>query len=122
RDTEDRIVEVRDPLGFDSSGTYVGPAAVIYEYAPDTGNLLTVARLTDRSAYEGVGKYDVITYQYTNSAYPHYLTGIKDPNGQRVQRQGICDRYHQGRLNEPDDVQQFWAGNGKYRRTVQSHC
>jgi RHS repeat-associated protein len=64
------------------------------------GNLIQVSRLTDRSnPYSPV--YSPTYYEYTNAAFPHYITGIIDPSGNAVAR----NYYDQsGKLTEVDDA------------------
>ena len=46
-------------------------------YNADTGNLLQVIKLTDRTA----GTYVTNSYLYNNPNFPHYITGIINGDG-----------------------------------------
>ena len=83
RDTAGRVVTLRDP----NSGSN-GLPVVKYFYDDDSGksNLFQVHKLTDRNANGGLGAYDVTIYEYTNSHFPHFITGIIDPRGLSVAR------------------------------------
>ncbi len=73
RDVENRVTEIHDPIGINTSGPPV------LQYAHDTtGNLTNVARLVDCA---GAGTYENTAYAYTNASYPHHLTAITDARG-----------------------------------------
>src|SRR6185369_15909455 len=65
RDDQGRITQIIDPAG----------KALNYAYG-DNGSL---ASLTDRMT-------NTTTFAYTNVTFPHYLTGITDPRGNRAIR------------------------------------
>jgi RHS repeat-associated protein len=95
RDTAGRITRIYDPNGLDANGETNGPAAILYEY--EGLNLARVRRLTDRSA----PIYLTTEFLYTNAAYPHYLTAIKDPRGIT----GIRNEYDEdGKLKSHTDA------------------
>jgi RHS repeat-associated protein len=75
RDSQNRITAIHDPIG----GTY---PAVKYVYNQDSGNLIQVLRLLDRSA----GSYTTNTYHYDNAAFPHFITEIDNPSGIPITR------------------------------------
>jgi YD repeat-containing protein len=72
RDTKNRITALRDPV----AGTN-GLPAVKYVYNEDTGNLIRVLRLVDRTA----GSYLTNVYHYDHPKFPHYITAIDDARG-----------------------------------------
>ena len=74
RDPQGRIREIVDPLG----------RSLIYACDP-LGNL---ASFTDRET-------NITTFAYTNTAFPHHLTGITDPRGVPALRTEYDD---QGRM------------------------
>lgn len=94
-DPEEKLIEVRDELGRSLQFTYnanhrvasiVDPAGQVHTYAYDPqGNLGAVTA-------PGSGAR---TYLYENSAYPHALTGVLDPGGQRYATWGYDE---QGRV------------------------
>ena len=92
RDGQGRITAVRDP----NSGSN-GLPSVKYFYDAN-GNLVNVSHLTSSA---GAGSYDTTTYQYTNSHFPHFLTGIVDPRGVSVARSEYDDK---GRLSVSYDA------------------
>jgi RHS repeat-associated protein len=99
RDARHRIVAIHEPQGQDANGNPTGPAALKYDY-DNAGNLIRVFRLKDRT--DPINPvYLITTYQYTNTAFPHYITGIIDPRGNTVARQVFDD---QGRLIESIDA------------------
>jgi RHS repeat-associated protein len=104
RDDQNRIAAIYDPNGLDSSGHTSGPAAVIYQYAGE--NLMHVLHLQDRVH----SLYTTNTYEYTNAAFPHYITGIVDGRGIQVAKNFYDDS---GKLTAVEDA------NGK--RTVFQH-
>jgi RHS repeat-associated protein len=77
RDLQGRITAIRDP----NSGSN-GLPAVKYVYHAQTGNLLQVLKLVDRTA----GTYTTTSYRYDNPNFPHYITEIVSPNGVPVVR------------------------------------
>jgi RHS repeat-associated protein len=80
RDDQNRIIAISDPNS-SSNGL------PIMQYLYDTnGNLSKTFKLTDRAANGGAGAYDVTTYQYTNTHFLHFITGILDPRGVQVAR------------------------------------
>jgi len=70
------ITAVRDPAGVSDTNT---PPAVKYEY-DSSDNLIAVERLVDRDA----GTYVTNSFTYTNSLFPHYITGILNADGTQV--------------------------------------
>jgi RHS repeat-associated protein len=72
RDGQNRITALFDP----DSGSN-GLPVVQYVYDQDTGNLLQVLKLTDRTA----GTYVTNSYRYDNPNFPHYITAIQDADG-----------------------------------------
>src|SRR5439155_23466427 len=78
RDADGRIVAISDPNGLDANGVTNGPPALTYEYAG--GNLIHVNRLQDKSD-PAHPVYLPTRYEYTNAAFPHYITGIQDSRG-----------------------------------------
>src|SRR6266478_6132894 len=52
-------------------------ARVEHIYNDDTGNLIRVLKLVDRTA----GTYATNIYHYDNANFPHYITEIDDPRG-----------------------------------------
>jgi RHS repeat-associated protein len=72
RDVQGRITELRDPI----SGSN-GPPVVKYVYNRDTGNLIQVLRLVDRT----VGTCVTNKYHYDNPNFPHYITSIENASG-----------------------------------------
>ncbi len=67
-----RITAIHDPIS-GSSGTPV----VKYIYNQDTGNLIQVLKLVDRSS----SSYATNFYHYDNPNFPHYITEIDDARG-----------------------------------------
>jgi RHS repeat-associated protein len=72
RDSQNRITALYDaiagPTGF---------PVVKYIYNQDTGNLIQVLKLQDRTA----GTYVTNLYRYDNPNFPHYITAIVDADG-----------------------------------------
>ena len=81
RDDQGRIKAIYDPIS--ESSTPRSPL-LKYSYDPQTGNLTEVQKLTDRNTTPPT--YQSTWYQYTNTHFPHYLTGIVDPRGVQVAR------------------------------------
>jgi RHS repeat-associated protein len=100
RDSQNRIVAIHDPI----SGSN-GLASVKYVYHADTGNLLQVLRLTDRTA----GTYVTNKYHYDLPQFPHYITSIEDPRGVPVAKNYYDDS---GRLWKIED------GDGKVTQFI----
>jgi RHS repeat-associated protein len=92
RDAQGRITAISDP----NAGPG-GLPSVKYIYHADTGNLLQVLKLTDRTA----GTYLTTTYHYDNPAFPHYITSIENPLGVPVARNEYDDS---GRLTAVVDA------------------
>ncbi len=92
RDPQNRITEIRDPI----SGSN-GLPVVRYVYNRDTGNLIQVLKLTDRS----VGTYVTNKYHYDHPNFPHYITSIDSPLGVPVARNEYDDS---GRLTAVVDA------------------
>ncbi len=82
RDDVGRITAIRDP----NSGSN-GLPSVRYVYNRDTGNLIQVHRLLDRSA----GSYSTNKYHYDLARLPHYITSIEDPRGVSLARNEFDD-------------------------------
>jgi len=96
RDTTGRISQIYDPNGLDGAGQTSGPPTVAYYYDP-LGNLIDVARLTDRAS----SNYLVTEFIYDSPQHPNYLTAIKDPRGIT----GIRNEYDEnGRLTNSIDA------------------
>jgi len=55
---------------------------VKYVYNQDTGNLIQVHKLVDRS----LGSYTTNTYHYDNAVFPHFITEIDNPSGIPITR------------------------------------
>ena len=53
-----------------------------YVYNQDTGNLIQVLKLTDRTA----GLYATNKYHYDNQQFPHYITEIENGTGVPIAR------------------------------------
>ena len=85
RDQQNRITAVYDP----NSGSN-GLPLLTYIYGTN-GNLIQVEKLVDRNANSGFGSWESTFYQYTNSHFPHFITGIIDPRGVQVARQLFDD-------------------------------
>lgn len=62
---------------YDPNNITNGPPAVQYVYDGNT-NLMAVLSLVDAS---GGGTYITNSFTYTNSNFPHYMTGMIDPRG-----------------------------------------
>jgi RHS repeat-associated protein len=92
RDSQGRITAISDP-----NAGQGGLPSVKYVYNADTGNLLQVLKLTDRTA----GTYLTTTYHYDNPAFPHYITSIENPLGVPVARNYYDDS---GRLTAVVDA------------------
>jgi RHS repeat-associated protein len=93
RDAVGRITEIYDPVSVSN-----GLPTVRYVYNRDTGNLIQVHRLQDRTA----GIYSTNRYHYDNPNFPHYLTSIEDPRGVPLARNEYDDN---GRLIAVVDAQ-----------------
>jgi len=92
RGDEGRIVAIRDP----NSGSN-GLPVVKYIYNRETGNLIQVHRLQDRT----VGNYLVTKYHYDHAKFPHFITSIEDPRGIPLARNEYDDS---GRLTAVVDA------------------
>src|SRR5207247_1304215 len=77
RDSQNRIIGIRDPLSGSS-----GIPVVKYIYNQDTGNLIQVLRLTDRTA----GSYVTNRYYYDHPTFTHYITSIENAAGVPITR------------------------------------
>ena len=77
RDSQNRVTAIHDML----SGSN-GLPVVKYVYQQDTGNLIQVLKLTDRTA----GTYAPEKYHYDNPNFPHYITSIENALGIPVAR------------------------------------
>ena len=71
RDGQNRIIAISDP---NSSN---GLPVMKYQYDPNSGNLTEVDKLESQAS----GVYDSTFYQYTNSNFPHFMTGMINPGG-----------------------------------------
>ena len=92
RDDQGRITAIYDPNG----GTNGFPT-VQYVYNQDTGNLIQVLKLVDRTA----GIYVTNKYHHDNPNFPHYITSIENANGVPVARNYYDDS---GRLTAVIDA------------------
>src|SRR5439155_10531397 len=72
-----RIKAIRDPIG----GTN-GLPVVEYVYNEDTGNLIRVLKLSDRTA----GSYVTNRYYYDHPTFTHYITSIENAAGVPITR------------------------------------
>ena len=92
RDSAGRITALHDPNGGSN-----GLPAVKYVYNNDTGNLIQVLKLVNRSA----GTYTTNKYHYDNLNFPHYITSIENGDGVPVARNSYDDS---GRLTAVQDA------------------
>jgi RHS repeat-associated protein len=76
RNSDGLISSISDPNAL----TNGGPPAVQYQYDAND-NLVNVLQLVDGS---GSGTYVTNSYTYTNTAFPHYVTGIVNADGTQV--------------------------------------
>ncbi|MBA4147413.1 MAG: immunoglobulin domain-containing protein, partial [Verrucomicrobia bacterium] len=95
RDNYGRIKSVFDPASLDGDGDINGPALIKYDY-DFSGRLTHVHKLVNRVSEN----YLTNQYFYTNTAYPNFITGIKDPRGKFVTR----NTYQDGRLSSVTDA------------------
>ena len=72
RDTQNRIIAL-----YDATAGSNGLPIVKYVYDQNTGNLIEVLKLQDRTA----GTYVTNMYRYDNPNFPHYITAIQDADG-----------------------------------------
>ena len=93
RNAAGQIVSIRDPLGQDDSDP-IGPELLRYVYNEETGNLVQVHRLVNRTS----GTYSTNRYFYEHGRYPKLITSIESPTG--VTRSGYDDL---GRLTSITD-------------------
>ena len=91
RDGQNRITAISDP---NSSN---GLPVMTYEYDPTNGNLIEADKLRDQVS----GVYDSTFYQYTNTHFPHFMTGIIDPSGVQLAKNFYDDS---GRLIAVQDA------------------
>ncbi len=89
RDDQNRIKAIWDPNSGLTNNNQLStidyqqfPPAVRYLYHKDTGNLLQVHKLVDRSG----GTYLTNHYRYEHPKFPHYITKIEDARGIPVVR------------------------------------
>jgi len=87
-----RITEIRDPIAGAN-----GVPVVKYVYNEDTGNLIQVLRLVDRST----GSYVTNRYRYDHPTFIHYITAIENAAGVPITRNEY-DAY--GRLAKVTDA------------------
>jgi len=92
RDGAGRITALYDPNGGPN-----GLPAVKYVYNQDTGNLIWVLKLVDRSA----GTYTANKYRYDNPNFPHYITSMENGDGITVAQNFYDDN---GRLTAVQDA------------------
>ena len=76
RNDQGRINAIYDPIGLDTDGRPIGPAAYTYEY-DSSDNLTKVNRLIDKTT----PTYETTTFIYSNPNFPHFITEIRDPRG-----------------------------------------
>ncbi|PWU16134.1 MAG: hypothetical protein C5B50_14070, partial [Verrucomicrobia bacterium] len=82
RNDQGLITALYDPNSGVTNAQYAtGYPLVIYQYEANT-NLMSVSNLVDRAH----GTYAGTSFTYTNSAFPHYITGIIDPRGVQAAR------------------------------------
>ena len=92
RDAAGRIVALHDSIGGSN-----GPPVAQYRYNQDTGNLVQVLKLVDRTA----GTYATNQYDYNNPNFPHYITSIENGLGVPI----VQNLYNnQGRLTNATDA------------------
>lgn len=99
RESHGYVKEVFGPESVESDGGLkAGSRPLIrYDYAGEPAQLVAVHRLQDRSK----GRYLTQQYAYTNQAFPHYLTDVRDARGVSV----LQNRFdEQGRLTEVVDA------------------
>ena len=100
RDSQGRITAIYDPnsgaTNLQLSTLNLQPV-VKYVYNRDTGNLIQVLKLVDRTA----GTYVTNKYHYDNPNFPHYITSIENPLGIPVARNEYDD---DGRLTAVVDA------------------
>jgi RHS repeat-associated protein len=93
RDDQGRLSALYDP----NAGSN-GPPSVRYVYHADTGNLLQVLRLVDRTA----GTYVTNKYHYDNQNFPHYITSVENGLGVPVARNEYDDAGRLTAVVDPD--------------------
>jgi len=95
RNADGLITSVSDPNSLALGGS--SPPAVQYQY-DSSDNLIAVLNLVDRT---GVGTYVTNTFSYTDSAFPHYITGIINADGTQVAKNFYDDS---GKLTAVQDA------------------
>lgn len=80
RNSDNLITSISDPNGLDSNGNPTGPPSLVYQY-DNQDNLIAVAQLVNTNL---PGTYVTNFFTYTNSAFPHYITGIINANDTQV--------------------------------------
>lgn len=99
RESHGYVQEVFGPESVGSDGGLKAGSRPLlrYEYAGEPAQLVAVHRLQDRTK----GLYLTQHYAYTNQAFPHYLTEVRDARGVSV----LQNRFdEQGRLTELVDA------------------
>ena len=79
RNINGQIIAISDPSGL-TNNVAAGPPAVQYQY-DQNHNLINVLNLVNRA---GTGTYTTNTFAYTNTSFPHFITGIFNANGTQV--------------------------------------
>lgn len=99
RESHGYVKEVFGPESVGSDGTLKAGSRPLlrYDYAGEPAQLVAVHRLQDRVK----GLYLTQQYSYTNQAFPHYLTDVRDARGVSVLQNRFDD---QGRLVEVVDA------------------
>jgi YD repeat-containing protein len=76
RNSDNLITSISDPNGINTPGS---PPSLVYQY-DNQDNLIAVEQLVNAAN----STYVTNTFSYTNSVFPHYITGIINANGTQV--------------------------------------